>query len=772
MNYKYLSVFMLLYICGIVYYSLSLPSCIIFALFIALFICIMRAKTVHSIVVVSIFTLCFASGYMQTYVKNNEYEFFYKTFCGRYAVVFGTVDDVPKTVETSFGQKNISYTVKLSNVKADDKFYKTDKKIIVYAPEGALVDIGDKVMLKGFLKSPDENANPNGFNYRQYLKTVSTAASLTFDDGVVTGKDTSVFYEIKKLRHKLLQKITEYMPEDKDVLVRALILGDKSNLDRDVQKMFSGSGVSHALALSGMHLSVLTAFVMHFISKTQMRLRVRAVICAVAVIVYIPIAGFFPSLVRAGIMTLFALASTLFKQKYDVTTSIVFAAAVILMDNPFVINSASFQMSFLATIGIIYFTLPACKLLRQKFKLNRFTGFVSMTAISSAFATLLTLPVVAKSFSSISLYTVLGNLIIVPLIEILFSGGIVMLALGAVFTPAAKVAGMVLAVLTDIIIFISDKISSLRGAFFVIKAPGFLEYLLYASVIFLVYCLLAKPKLKKPALIIAIAITLMCTVNEVYQSTVFRVDFVNVGQGDCALVQIPFGKNILIDCGPEGYGEAAAYIKSKGIRTLDTVYLSHLDSDHSGGLDEMLSAVRIKKVVLSHTNAQNEENFEILGRIIKAGTNIEFADNTYSEKTGICEIEGLWPGYTAGSDDNNNSLVLKLNCRGKTFLFTGDIDAETESAVLKSGENIKTDVLKVSHHGSKTSTSEQFIEKAAPKHAVISVAKNNSYGHPDSGVISRLEDGNCTVFRTDKNGYVHFSVDMFGNYKIKVKTLY
>ena len=681
------------------------------------------------------------------------------------------MDDIPKATETSFGQKNISYTVKLSDVKAGDKFYKTDKKIIVYAPEGALVDIGDKVMLKGFLKSPDENANPNGFNYRQYLKTISTAASFTFDDGMVTGKDTSVFYEFKKLRQKLLEKITEYMPEDKDVLVRALILGDKSNLDRDVQKTFSGSGISHALALSGMHLSVLTAFIMHLISKTQMHIRVRAVICSAAVIAYIPIAGFFPSLMRAGIMTLFSLASTLFKRKYDVTTSIVFAAAVILMNNPFVINSASFQMSFLATIGIIYFALPACRLLRQKFKLNRFTGFVAMTAISSAFATLFTLPVVAKSFGSISLYTVLGNLIIVPLIEILFSGGIIMLAIGAVFTPAAKVAGAILAVITNIIIFISDKISSLSGAFFVIKAPGFLEYLLYASVIFLVYCFLSKPKFKKPALIITVIITLTCAVNEAYQNTVFRVDFVNVGQGDCALVQIPFGKNILIDCGPEGYGEAAAYIKSKGIRTLDTVYLSHLDSDHSGGLDEIISAAKIKKVVVSHTNAQREENFEILGRTIKNGTTIEFADNTYAEKTGICEIESLWPGYAAGSDDNNNSLVLKISCRGKTFLFTGDIDAETESAVLESSENVKTDVLKVAHHGSKTSTSHEFIEKAAPDYAVISVAKNNSYGHPDSGVISRLEDENCMVLRTDKNGYVHFSVDIFGNYKIKVKNL-
>ncbi len=771
MSYKYLSAIMMFYICGIICCSLGFPSFIISVMFLGILVSITKAKTKKSIIISILFTLCFSAGYLHTFLQNSQYNFFYETFCDRYVTVFGTVDSMPIETETLFGEKNLSYTVKLSDVKVDGEFYKSDKKIIVYAPDGIFLEPGDTVILNGFLRAPKENANPNGFNYRKYLQTTKTAAIMNLRDGVVTGKNTSLFYKLSKVRHHLLVKLSQYMPEDKDFLVRALVLGDRTQLSSDVENTFAGSGISHALALSGMHLSILMAFVTHFIARASIKLRARAVICSVAVILYIPVAGFFPSLVRAGIITLFAFAATLFKQKYDFTTALVFAATVILMDNPLVIHSLSFQLSFLATIGIVYFSLPAYKLFKQKIRLNRFTGFISVTAISSITVTLLTLPIIAKSFSSVSFYTILGNILIVPLIEILFAGALVMLTIGVIFAPAAKIIGMALAFITDIILFACNTVSSLKGAFFVVKAPGIFEYMLYLSAVCAAYGFLRKSKFKKPAAIIACAMAVLCISNSVYQSTVFRVDFINVGQGDSALIQIPFGKNILIDCGPAGYGEAASYIKSKGIHTLDAIYISHFDSDHTGGLDEILSSVTVKKVVVSYTNAQNSDSFELLNKIINSGADVEFADNTYHTKIGSCEIEALWPGDIINTDDNNNSLVIKLKCRGKTFLFTGDIDAQTEHTVINAGKNVNTDVLKVAHHGSKTSTSSEFIKHSSPQYAVISVSNNNSFGHPDSNVINRLEAEGCHVFSTAKNGYAHFSQDMFGNYKIKIKNL-
>ena len=346
-----------------------------------------------------------------------------------------------------------------------------------------------------------------------------------------------------------------------------------------------------------------------------------------------------------------------------------------------------------------------------------------------------------------------------------------MLVLGAVFVPAAKVIGIFLAIITKIVIFVSDIISSLSGAFFILKTPGVLEWLLYASVLFALQYFIKNKKFKAPAIQIVLIPALLCVVAGIYQSTIFRVEFLDVGQGDCALLQIPFGKTVLVDCGTGNYGTETAYIKSKGIRTIDAVYLSHCDSDHAGGLDEMLSAFRVKKVVMPYTYADPEGDLEIINKIIKSGADVEFADNTYEQKIGQCEIEALWPGGQVSTNENLNSLVLKLKCREKTFLFTGDIDADSEAAIIESGKNMDTDVIKVAHHGGKNSSSQEFIEKVSPQYAVISLGKNNSYGHPDKSVVKRFEDAKCNVYRTDKNGYVHFSVDIFGNYKVKVKTL-
>ena len=769
MKGKYLVALMLLYLCGTVCFAISAPPGIIYAAVIAVFIRIFTAKTKRSLILAAAFSLCFTAGYLHINLENEQYRLFEDKLCGCYVTVSGTVDGIPETVETAFGQVKIVYPVRLYEAKTDEGFYKTNRKITVTAPENAPVSIGDTVMLKGILKLPDDAANPGGFDYRMYLRTNDIAATMSLHNGVITGKKFSVIYEAQKLRVLLLEKISEFMPDSTDMLVRAILLGDKEILSDDVKDMFSGSGVSHALALSGMHLSILTAFMLWFISKTPMHIRLRSAFCMIVVILYILLAGFSPSLIRAGIMSLFLFGATLLKRRYDFLTAIVFAATLIVSENPFAIYSVSFQLSFAATAGIVFIGSPLYRTIRYKLQPGRFLSAIMMTVILSLTATVATLPIMARSFGSISLYTVLGNILVVPLIEILFGGGIIMLLIGSVSAIAAKVIGIGLAFVTKAIIFICQTISSLGGAFLTVKYPGIADWIFYISLIALIYCLATKPKKFKLPLISVVLSLLLCTSVEVYENTVFRVDFINVGQGDSALVHIPHGKNLLIDCGPDSFGEAASYIKSKGIYELDAIYLSHFDSDHSGGLGEVLSSVKVKKVVVSHTNAKNKDNLEILNKIIKSGTPVEFADDTYRENFGICEIKSLWPTDNSSSDDNNNSLVLSLSYKDKRFLFTGDINTKTEENIIKNTKNLDTDVLKVAHHGSKTSTGDNFVNKLSPDYAVISAARNNSYGHPDKTVVSRLENSGCRVFRTDLNGYVHFSQDMFGNFKIKTK---
>jgi len=238
--------------------------------------------------------------------------------------------------------------------------------------------------------------------------------------------------------------------------------------------------------------------------------------------------------------------------------------------------------------------------------------------------------------------------------------------------------------------------------------------------------------------------------------TLLRVHFLDVGQADCILIQVPGGKNVLIDGGNNDDGPAVvSYLKKQGVRRLDVVVATHPHEDHVGGLDSVLNAFEAGKVYAPRVTANTKSFEDFLLAVQRKGLKITEARAGMALDLGpAASALFLAPAGTGYEDLNDYSAVLKLTCGGTSFLFTGDAEAVSEAEMLRSGRDLKADVLKVGHHGSASSTTAEFLKAVSPKYAVISVGAGNDYHHPSPKTLARLAAAGVKIFRTDERGTV------------------
>lgn len=248
------------------------------------------------------------------------------------------------------------------------------------------------------------------------------------------------------------------------------------------------------------------------------------------------------------------------------------------------------------------------------------------------------------------------------------------------------------------------------------------------------------------------------------------ISFVDVGQGDCVLIQSN-GRFALIDAG-EADNDIARVLKRKGIKGFDAVILSHWHSDHAKGLYEILDAFKVENAVFPDVSKNDEDAIKLSENVTKlcaeSGVNVHNAVQGMAVNIGDIELTVLLADNQS-TEENNRSLIIMAECRGNKFLFTGDAEAKLEEKLVKSGINIDCDVLKVAHHGSDASTSNEFLKLCTPEYAVISVGSNNSYGHPNRDALNRLYSFNAQIYRTDYDGHIDFTLSDEG---IVVSTQY
>lgn len=520
------------------------------------------------------------------------------------------------------------------------------------------------------------------------------------------------------------------------------MLGNKENISDEIQNDFKTSGLAHLLAVSGLHVNYVVLAIVFLLNKIRVNKRLASTLTIILLIFFMYITNFTESVVRAGIMGIILLGAQIFYRKSDTPTSIALSLLIILVENPYKLFSVGLQLSYAGTIGIVYF-YPKLK--------GKVPDIISVCLS----AQILIFPIMLIHFNMFSTHFLLANILASPLAGVVIILGFAFVIVSFISIKLSMILYFPLKLMLRLLILINQFVSSLPFSTILFKTP----YLF--NVIFF-YILVLKPKkVLVFVLIILLVFTLILDIPKEF--TLYLVD---VGQGDCTLIRTMSNKTILIDGGGSenydiGKNVLVPYLLDRRIKTVDYMIFSHLDSDHCLGLFTVLEKLTVKNVIISKQfqTSENYKNFLRLSKnvnviYIGAGSKIKIDNDT--------TITFLWPvdDYVRENILNNNSVVAKLQYRNMSILFTGDIEEKAETRIVSMyGSELKSDILKVAHHGSKSSSTQAFVNAVSPKVALIGVGANNTFGHPNDEVIQRLQNIGCRVYRTDIMGEISITVN-------------
>jgi competence protein ComEC len=672
--------------------------------------------------------------------------------------------------------------------------------------------------------------NIGAFNYREYLQTQRihwlvqgkgyAASVLRAPSGLSLA---TVLSYLDDARAYTAAIITELYPGEQAGFMQGIILGTIDELDPEIYTDFSTLGLTHLLAISGLHVGVFMLFagtVLHLLRISRER---SALILLCLVPLYIIFTGAAPSAVRSGIMAMFGLWAARHQLFKDGLHLLALAATLMLISDPFYLEQVGFQLSFVVTAGLLL-GVPLVRHLLPNVRRNPWRGIFDLLAVSLV-AQLASLPIILYYFHQVHLLSLAVNLLLVPFVSF------IILPLGMLSVLVALVMHTTL--ISSLIIFGNTQVFRLVALLSDVTAlrliwrepPLWWVFAVYAA--FGGLLVLMKQRLAEQALLrllpmqraaqmrrlafgvrgsgLALLILLVGAYIQLPPKASV-LSFLNVGQGDAALVTTLSGAQILIDGGGSlplprepwrvrarpydvGRQTVVPLLQQRGVRELDLVVLSHLDSDHIEGMRAVLANVPVRGVLWNGTykdNALVEELFtDILARGIPLyradeGDVLTFAPGVQLYVLGTGTEDG---GNVAAIDyayeQNSRSVGFILSLYGRNFLFTGDADDQEEAALMAHADHLfgkdradrpTIDVMKVSHHGSRTSTSLAWLAYWQPQTAVISVGRNNLYNHPTPQVLTRLQIAQALVYRTDRDGEVQFRVAPDGTMDVRTTT--
>ena len=687
------------------------------------------------------------TGYTSDYLEGLE---------GNNAAVTGRVVSIVKKDDEYF-------KLQLSDVSIiSDNGARSYKKKILVNVYSDIADyrtvLWDRVYITGEVSIPKERSNPGTFDYRRYLKSIGIRCIITAENIENVKKAGGIVALLKSAKCRTAD-IFESALGDDSAVVMGLLFGETSGIDEDIIETFRRGGTAHVLAVSGLHLGLLYSFLCRF--KRKKRSIPADIAIVLALSAYTALAGFTASVVRACLMIFIHIAGNHLNRRYDLISSTCVSMIIILAINPMQIYSAGFQMSFLAviTLGIM---IP---LIQKKIK----GILLPMIAVQTGMV-----PYTMYVFNYVSLTSVISNIPVYFIAAAMIPAGILVIAfcwLPVIAKPAAMITGL----FVKLLLWCND-FTYMGGVFtFDVASPSVIFLAVYYIFIFYMcseagQIALIRRNYKKIAAVFAAAV--ICgTGCSVYLSDGFEktdMVFVDVGQGDCLHIKAG-GKNLLIDGGGSfnynvGKSTLKPYLLKNGVTKIDMAIATHLHTDHYQGLKELSQTYRIKKLGVYEANSVNENH---LKKEFKTDEILYLAAGDVINMDRNVSVEVLSPDRgnpLDEKDENKNSLVLRVNVKGSSVLMTGDIDEKGEKTLI-ADTDIKADILKIAHHGSRYSSCEKFIAVAAPKIAVIQVGKN-TYGHPSEEVIKRLEEHKITVLRNDEQGAVGIRVNKAGDFGI------
>ncbi|MCX7842666.1 MAG: DNA internalization-related competence protein ComEC/Rec2 [Clostridia bacterium] len=694
----------------------------------------------------------------------------FKAFDGKEALITGYFDS-----EADIRDNRIQYVVRTESVVSEGRSCSIKGKVLftTLRKEGApIYGYGRRVAINGQLNLPKGVRNPGGFDYRRYLAQSGISA-------LVFAKDYGVKQEnyAKKgflnsigmsVRDRVVKVIERSLPRQQAGLLNGMLIGYREGMGEEVEKSFSDAGLSHLVAVSGMNVAFIIAPLLFVFKRLKISDNISNGITIGALVLFLFVTGFSPSVARAVIMGISILTGKIIMRETDVINSLGLAAIILLAYNPYTLFDIGFQLSFAATLSIILFY----KTIREFVNFKFIPAFAADVLSVTLAAQIGVLPVTAYYFNKVSIISLFSNIIAVPLVEAVTVLGFIMAVIGQFSIVLSQIIGYINCVLLSFILLVSDISSRLPFAVLRIATPPAPAVLLYYA---LALGLLWNAKLSKIKHVRifywssgAVILAALFVGNLLPKG--LQVTYIDVGQGDSSLVRTNTGRAVLIDGGGEWAGESVVIplLLDYGLTKLDMVIATHGHDDHILGLKPVLSQFAAGCLVLPDN--PDDKGLEDLIRIAEARKipviRCNKGDDIRIDKETAFKVLHPDGGNSfEKSPLNNNSLVLRLSYKDISLLFTGDVEKEAEQALSGQSRGLEADVLKVAHHGADTSTTDEFVSAVRPKAAVISVGRN-SFGHPASSTLKRLEESRVILLRTDLHGGILLQSDGKG---IKIK---
>lgn len=656
----------------------------------------------------------------------------------------------------SEGEYNYKYTVKARTGK-----YK-NKKFIVYINKKnkKLLEYGDLVEIKGEYSAPEVARNYKGFDYSQYLKTLNIYGTIKVEEVKIINKNqlSPILISINNIKEKMIDNANRNMPKRTANLLLGILIGERDNIQEDIIESFRTANLSHILAVSGAHTSYIILGITYLISKSKTPKRIGYIITIIILLIFIMITGASYSVVRACIMAIVVIGAKICYRKENFFTSICISLIIILIQNPFAINDIGVKLSFMGTAGIVIFNKSITNFfIKLKIK-QKIAEALSVTFS----AQLMIMPITILNFNTISLTFFISNILASPLLGIIIIFGFISIFISSILNPISKILFLILHIFLELLILVSKVTEKIPGSSILVKTPNILFAIVYyILILFFNYFFVIKQNptrrfhkkiikiitiknIKNTVKVIVVVFLIMLLLTRIVRiiNPTFKIYFIDVGQGDSTLIVTPKNKKMLIDGGEGKTNVLFQYLLDRRINKIDYIIISHFDSDHCNGLIEIIEKMRVENIVMSKQSKESEEYKKIL-EIIKQKnikvSSVKAEDKIIIEKNLYIKI--LNPAEKFEFQDlNNNAIVAKLVYKNFSMLFTGDIEKAEESLAKKYKNELKSTILKVAHHGSKTSTSEEFLKYVEPQIALIGVGKNNKFGHPNQITIEKLKN--------------------------------
>ncbi len=687
------------------------------------------------------------------------------------------------------GEKTTRLQLSAEKIRLDGEWFDISGTVLLYVPTYPTYSYGDVLLVKGELKTPPRLGD---FDYEKYLASQEIYSVISYPEIEILerGRGSGPLQWIYSLRNGLSLTFAEILPEPQASVAQGIILGIRGNIPETVKENFIHTGTAHLLAISGLHLSIVAGVLLSLGIWLFGRRGYIYVWLALGVIwIYALLTGMHPPILRAAIMaSLFLIAELLGRQR-SAATALTFAAAVMVGISPQILWTASFQMSFAAMAGLI-FIFPLIqswfgRLVRAALgESGLAASAVSFAADSlgvSLAAIIVVWPLVAYYFGVISPVAPLATLFALPALPGVILTGVLAGILGMIALPIGQVVAWVTWLFLSymlLIVRIFSAVPFIEESYLDFRLV-WLYYLVLASIIWLInnrskaaafeplaagFISGLQKKWLIPPLLVMAGLVSVAAVTMPGDS--LRVSFLNVGQGDAVLIQ-KGSQQILVDGGPSPQPINLELSKKMPFwdRTIDLVVLTHPSADHATGLVEVLRRYRVEQVLYPDLDFKSGIYDEWLQMVEEKDIQCSFAQAGQTISIGKATIEILNPQTpplsNTESDVDNSGIVMRLETGEIRFLLTADIMCEAELELIACRANLNSTVLKVAHHGSATSTGEEFLAVANPRVAVISVGDDNLFGHPTDEVLERLQNrlGAENVYRTDKNGTIDFITD-------------